>query len=397
MIEPVAIALSLLACAAPGVALLVARRGAATGTAGQDQPAPPPPATNLPPAQEAALLEALCQDIRQRTNGIVGLSELLLAAPLLEDQLRQAELIADSGRTMLRLLGDVLDVTRIDAGGLQLQSEPSDPRDLLGHSVNLMQASASARGLSLVLVVDDAVPRQIALDRARLRQVLLNLIGNAVKFTRQGRIDVQARVAQTPAGSQLAISVIDPGVGIAREKQEEIFQPFFRRTAGSANPAADSTGTGLGLALSSRIVRAMGGEISLESAPGLGSCFTVRLPLVADAAPLVPHEASDQAWVLPVDPPGLHQLEARYRQRKEALFASLQAATLPDPRWPETNWESLTSQLQGLAGVAANFGDAHLGNLARRLCTELHHHTSPRLRQEAVLRQWDELQAARRP
>lgn len=342
------------------------------------------------------MLETLCQDIRQRTNGIVGLTELLLAAPLPEDQLRQAELIADSGRTMLRLLGDVLDVTRIDAGGLQLQSEPSDLRDLLGHSVNLMHASARARGLSLVLVVDDAVPPQVALDRARLRQVLLNLLGNAVKFTRQGRIDVQARVAQTPTGPQLAISVIDPGVGIAREKQEDIFQPFFRQSAGSAKPEADSTGTGLGLALSSRIVRAMGGEISLESAPGLGSCFTVRLPLVTDGEALMPDDGSDQAWAMPVDPPGLDHLEARYQQRKETLFVSLRAATLPDPRWPETNWDNLTSQLQGLAGVAANFGDAHLGNLARRLLADLHHHTSPRLRQEAVLWQWDELQAARR-
>lgn len=275
MAELLAPALTLLACLALGVALVAARRGRAVVQPAL--PAPPP----RPSAQEAATLEALCRDLRQRTNGIVGLAELLVAAPLPEDQLRQAELIAGSGRSVLRLLGDVLDVTRIDAGGLQVQAEPSDLRDLLDHSVNLMQASARARGLLLVLVVDDAVPPQVMLDRARLRQVLLNLIGNAVKFTGHGRIDVQARLAQTSRGPQLAISVIDPGIGIGHDRQGDIFQPFFHRAPEPLGRPMDTTGTGLGLALSSRIVRAMGGEIALESAPGQGSCFTIRLPMIA--------------------------------------------------------------------------------------------------------------------
>lgn len=344
------------------------------------------------------MLEALCRDIRARTNGVVGLAELMVAAPLPEDQLQQAKLIADSGRSMLRLLGDVLDVARIDAGGLQLQAEPSDLRDLLGHSVNMLQASARARGLSLVLLVDDAVPPQVVLDRARLRQVMLNLIGNAVKFTRQGRIDVQARLAQTPEGPQLAISVIDPGQGIARERQAEIFQPFFRHVAPAQGPTpvALESGTGLGLALSSRIVRAMGGEIALESAPGLGSCFTVRLPLVTGVAPSMETPDPDLLPATQADIARFPELQSRYLLRREALFVSLHAAlSLPGQPRQEANWDALTSQLHRLAGIAANFGDERLGKLARLLHGELHSQNSPRLRHEALLRHWHELQAER--
>lgn len=344
------------------------------------------------------MLEALCRDIRARTNGVVGLAEQLVAAPLPEDQLRQAELIADSGRTMLRLLGDVLDVARIDAGGLQLQAEPSDLRDLLCHSVNLMQASARARGLSLVLVVDDAVPPQVLLDRARLRQVMLNLIGNAVKFTAQGRIDVQARLAQTPAGPQVAISVIDPGQGISRERQAEIFQPFFRHAAPAeaTGHAALPSGTGLGLALSSRILRAMGGEIALESAPGLGSCFTVRLPLVSGPGPTP--ELADAELPAPAsaDMARFPELQSRYLLRKEVLFTTLQAAlTSPTVVSPAADWDTLTTQLHRLAGVAANFGDDRLGQLAHKLHGELCAQSNPRLRHEALLRHWHDLQAER--
>lgn len=386
---------ALIACVALSVALFAAHRGRKVpeaATQGHDQ---------TPSAQEAAVLEALCRDIRARTNGVVGLAEMLVAAPLPEDQLRQAEQIADSGRTMLRLLGDVLDVTRIDAGGLRLQTEPTNLRDLLGHSVGLMQTSAQARGLSLVLVVDDVVPDLVMLDRARLRQVMLNLIGNAVKFTPRGRIDVQARVAQTDTGPQLAISVIDPGKGIARERQGEIFQPFFRHTASgdpssSAALATPASGTGLGLALSSRIVRAMGGEIALESAPGLGSCFTVRLPLVANAA--ASPTAGDFETELALPDARHRELKSGYLLRKQALLSGLKAAAQSPGEYPQAaNWDSLTGQLRRLADAATSFGDDRLGDLARRLHGELENQPSPRLRHEVLLRHWDELQAASHP
>ncbi|MEO5705702.1 MAG: ATP-binding protein [Alteraurantiacibacter sp.] len=373
MLEHLALALSLIAIA--GLALLWVRRrpiGRVSPSAAFVSPAPPAPG-------EAAMLEALCQDFRARTNGIVGLAELLVAAPLAEDQQHQAELIADSGRTMIRLLGDVLDVTRIDAAGLQLQAESTDLREVLEHHVNLMRASARARGLALSLMVDDAVPPSVLLDRTRLRQVLLNLIGNAIKFTERGSIDVQARLAQTASGPQLAISIVDPGAGIARERQAEIFQPFFRHSR--VHPAAPRTtsGTGLGLALSSRIVEAMGGEIALESAPGLGSCFTVRLPMI---------EAVEQS--------ATRELAARYRQRKDALFAALHAAVMrPTDRAAEADWTALATQLQRLAGVAANFGDEPLGTLARRLHGELRSEGDARKSRELLVRNWAALQAVR--
>ena len=356
------------------------------------------------------MLEALCQEIRARSSGMVGLAEQLVGAPLPEDQRHQAELIADSGRTMIRLLGDVLDVTRIDTGGLQLLAEPTDLREVLDHHVNLMRSSARTRGLALSLMVDDAVPPLVVLDRARLRQVLLNLVGNAVKFTQRGTIEVQARVAQTAGGSQLAISVIDPGVGIAREQQAAIFQPFFRQEAGSFTPARGTSGTGLGLALSSRIVAAMGGEIALESAPGLGSCFTVRLPMVMtdaehDPAPCSPERAPEpeseperELTQVALSPnlARLCDLEARYKRRKDTLFASLHAALdTPPQRAAETDWTAIASQLHRLAGVAANFDDARLGDIARHLHDQFRTLGTARQRHALLSQSWDALQAAR--
>ena len=386
-----ALILTLLGCATLGVAYTRARRSAQAAASALQAPL----ARNAPSVREAAMLEALCQDLRTRTNGIVGLAELLLAAPLPEEQLHQADLIADSGRSLLRLLGDVLDVTRIDSGGLQLQAEPSDLRELLGHSVTLMQASARSRGLALVLLVDDAVPAQVVIDRARLRQVVLNLLGNAVKFTREGRIDVQARVAQTTTGPQLAISVIDSSEGIAHDRQGEIFQPFFRQKAPIGRTFREKTGTGLGLALSSLIVRAMGGDIALESAPGLGSCFSIRLPLVTPSFGRQVTGTANQAPEAGANSLPVRELEAQYHRHRDAMLASLHAASLPGFPGDETNWDSLASQLHRLAGVAASFGDEQMCDLARRIHAELSGQATPRLCKEAVLRHWDELQALR--
>lgn len=369
---------------------------------GREQRLPKPlaqPTSPVSPSHdEAAMLEALCQDLRARTSGMVGLAEQLVGAPLAEDQQHQAELIADSGRTMIRLLGDVLDVTRIDAGGLQLLTEPTDLREVLEHHINLMRASAQTRGLALSLMVDDAVPPQVVLDRARLRQVLLNLVGNAVKFTERGMIEVQVRVAQTAGGPQLAISVIDPGVGIARERQAAIFQPFYRQDPSANALARGTSGTGLGLALSSRIVAAMGGEIALESAPGLGSCFTIRLPMVEaemDRSP-VPGASGREEVALSPNLARLCDLEARYHRRKETLFASLHAALhTPPQRAAETDWTAITSQLHRLAGVAANFDDARLGDLARQLYDQFRAQGNPRQRRALLARSWDALQAVR--
>lgn len=399
MAEHLALALSLIAIA--GLAWRWPR-----GFALRPEPLVLPASLASPLHGEAAMLEILCQDIRARTSGMVGLAEQLVGAPLAEDQQHQAELIADSGRTMIRLLGDVLDVTRIDAAGLQLLAEPTDLREVLDHHVNLMRASARTRGLALSLMVDDAVPPQVVLDRTRLRQVLLNLVGNAVKFTQRGTIEVQARVAQTAGGSQLAISVIDSGIGIARERQAAIFQPFFRHEVGTAPSGRTTSGTGLGLALASRIVNAMGGEIALESAPGLGSCFTVRLPMVVAGTDYDPTSYSPERGCESVPEPGqvalspglaqLCDLEERYNRRKDSLFASLQAAlSTPPQRAAETDWTAIASQLHRLAGVAANFDNARLGDLARHLHDQFRAQANAHQRHALLAENWDALQAER--
>ncbi len=238
----------------------------------------PPPAT-LPSvdstpnanARWSAFLINMSHELRTPMNGVIGFTELLLEADLPDLQHRQVRLIAESGRAMLRLLNDILDIARIEAGQLRLVAEPVNLREELAQCQGLMQPIAEARGLGLTLACDDALPTSVQLDRLRLRQVLLGLIANAVKFTQHGTIKLSAHMVD----DRIHIAVADNGIGIAAERQAGLFTPF----AGGDEGARAFGGTGLGLAMADQIVRLMGGTIALESTPGHGSVFTVALPL----------------------------------------------------------------------------------------------------------------------
>ena len=228
---------------------------------------------------KATFLATMSHEIRTPMNGVLGFAELLLAGDLGQEQRRHVQLIAESGRAMMRLLNDILDISKIDSGQMRIAVEPVDLRHVLRGAVKLMQPVASAKGVDISVKIDPRLPRFIKSDQLRLRQIALNLVGNATKFTDQGWIELHAGAETSADGaSQLRIDVRDSGVGIAADQIDKIFRDFAQ---------ADDTiarrfgGTGLGLPISVELARLMGGTITVKSVLGQGTTFTVLLPLVA--------------------------------------------------------------------------------------------------------------------
>jgi signal transduction histidine kinase/CheY-like chemotaxis protein/HPt (histidine-containing phosphotransfer) domain-containing protein len=253
---------------------------------------------------KSEFLANMSHEIRTPMNGVLGFAELMLQGDLAQDQRRFAELIVQSGRSMMMLLNDVLDLSKIESGQFAIDRAPVDLHASLAECAALHRPAAARKGLVLTLESDgaddpdsrpaDARAPWILTDGLRLRQIMLNLIGNAVKFTEAGHIRISYHVSR----HEVRVTVADSGIGISPLQLETIFHPF---TQGEADVARRFGGTGLGLSISRQLAVLLGGRIEVESTPGEGSRFALVLP--AAFAPPVPGPAALPAASLVPDLP----------------------------------------------------------------------------------------------
>ncbi|HEX5363134.1 MAG TPA: ATP-binding protein, partial [Gallionella sp.] len=270
---------------------------------------------------KSLFLANMSHELRTPLNAILGFSGMMRRDPQLTDSQREnLDIINRSGEHLLTLINDVLEIAKIEAGRLQLEVAPLDLGGMVRDVTEMMQLRAQEKGLRLQIDQTSEFPRFIRGDEARLRQILVNLVGNAVKFTAQGGVTIRLGIKNN-ARQHLLIEVADTGPGISPEDQKRLFEPFVQLTEGTAQH-----GTGLGLSITRQFVQLMGGNIAIDSAPGKGARFRVDLPLeLASAADMLELENRTHGEIAGLAPgqPRYRILIAEDQHENQLLLARL--------------------------------------------------------------------------
>ena len=278
-------------------------------------------------------------EIRTPLNGIIGMSGLLLETKLTPEQAHYARAVKTSGDALLVVIEDMLDYARVEAVKIELTAASFALAGLVEDVTELLAPRAQARDLEIVSYVDEQLPTEIVGDVARLRQVLLNLTGNAIKFTRTGGVAIIVEPGALP--NEISFLIRDTGIGIAADAHHRIFQEFEQA---DDRIARNYGGTGLGLSISDRIIREMSGRITLDSKPGQGSTFTVTLPLVTtgSAAPRIEHPDLRGQSIMLVAQYGIEAaLTARRLERWGAQTCFVSDPTAAEALLPERVWDAV--------------------------------------------------------